>query len=244
MARESLEAKRRRAKAVARALAIAYPKSTCALLHETPFQLLVATILSAQTTDLQVNKATRGLFAKFPTPEAMAAAPDGAIEAEVNTLGLWRNKARHIRELSQLLAERFDGKVPASVAELTTLPGVGRKTATAVLGTAFGMEAGVTVDTHMLRINRLLRLSTATDPDKMANELEKLLPGREWPTYTHRIIDHGRLVCVARRPRCGVCPLATLCPSAKSQEAGYRPKNDDVEPASAKGLSWRQRHAP
>ncbi len=115
-----------------------------------------------------------------------------------------------------------------------------RKTATAVLGTAFGEPVGITVDTHMLRINRLLRLSTKTDPDKMAHELERLILPEAWSSYTHRIIDHGRLVCVARRPRCGVCPLAELCPSAGSPKAGYKPANDEKEPASAKGLSWRR----
>lgn len=240
MPRESKAAKRARAVAVDAALREAYPLSTCALDHETPFQLLVATALSAQTTDVAVNRATRELFARFPTPEAMADAPDGAVEACIHGIGLWRNKARNVRAASRMLVEAFGGEVPRTVEELTRLPGVGRKTATAVLGTAFGVAAGVTVDTHMLRINRLLRLSVQADPDRMAAELEGLLPPEAWSGYTHRVIDHGRLVCVARRPRCGVCPLAKrgLCPSAFDPAAGYRPDNDGREPASARGLSW------
>lgn len=246
MIRESKTAKRARAVAVDAALREAYPLSTCALDHASPFQLLVATALSAQTTDVAVNKATEELFRRFPTPQAMAEAPDGAIEACINGIGLWRNKAKNVRAASRLLVEEFGGEVPRTVEELTRLPGVGRKTATAVLGTAFGLAAGVTVDTHMLRINRLLGLSRQTDPDKMAAEMEALLPPEVWAGYTHRVIDHGRLVCVARRPRCGVCPLAArdLCPSAFDPAVGYREANDEREPASARGLSWLSRRKP
>lgn len=239
MPREAKGAKRQRAARIVQALADAYPHSTCALRHDDPFQLLVATVLSAQTTDLAVNKATRGLFAEFPTPAAMAQAPEGAVEKHIAGLGLWRNKAKHLRGLSQALVRDHGGELPRSVDGLTSLPGVGKKTATAVLGTAFGIAAGITVDTHMLRINRLLRLSTARDADRMSRDLEGLVAEEQWPTYTHRIIDHGRLVCVARRPRCGVCPLADeLCPSAFDPAAGYKEANDEREPASAKGLSW------
>lgn len=236
--RETKAQKAERAQAVAAALAKAYPKSTCALDHRNPFELLVATVLSAQTTDLAVNRVTRVLFARWPTPAALAAAPLREVERTIDSIGLWRAKAKNIRSLSQQLVERFGGELPRGVEELTTLPGVGRKTATAVLGTAFGLAAGLTVDTHMLRINALLGLSRSADADKMGRELEALLPPASWSSYTHRIIDHGRLVCVARRPRCGVCPVAGLCASAFSPKAGYRPDNDAVEPASAKGLSW------
>ncbi len=244
--RESKAARRARAVAVDAALQAAYPHSTCALDHESPYQLLVATALSAQTTDVKVNEATAELFARFPTPEAMAEAPEGAIEACINGLGLWRNKARNVRAAARLLVEEFGGVVPRTVEELTRLPGVGRKTATAVLGTAFGLAAGVTVDTHMLRINRLLKLSTHADAQKMAHDMEALLPREVWSGYTHRVIDHGRLVCVARRPRCGVCVLQEngLCPSAFSEDAGYKQANDAREPASAKGLSWLSRRSP
>jgi endonuclease-3 len=246
MPRETKAQKAARAQSIAQALADAYPRSTTALDHATPFQLLVATVLSAQTTDLAVNAATRGLFNRFPDAARMAKAPDGTIEEAISSIGLWRAKAKNVRALSTILVERHDGEVPRTLDELVELPGVGRKTATAVLGQAFGMPAGITVDTHMLRINALLRLSTAAQPERMARELEALLPPQAWVAYTHRIIDHGRLVCVARRPRCGVCPLQELCPSAFSPKAGYKPANDEAEPASAKGLSWLRlsRRAP
>ncbi len=238
MARESKTARKLRAQAIVQVLADAYPRSRCALNYETPFQLLCATVLSAQTTDVKVNQVTPLLFDQFPSPVEMAAADVGAIESCIQTIGLWRNKAKFLKGLSQMLLDDFAGELPTTVAELTRLPGVARKTATAVLGTAMGLNAGITVDTHMLRINALLKLSTATSADKMSKELEDLVPQDHWNVYTHRIIDHGRLVCVARRPRCGVCPLADLCPSHKSPKAGYKPANDDKEPASAAGLSW------
>ena len=236
--RETKEARRKRAAAIAAALAKAYPQSTCALRHDSPFQLLVATVLSAQTTDLAVNRATVGLFGDFPDAARMATAPLSAIEARISSIGLWRAKARNVQALSQRLVDMHGGQVPQTLEELVDLPGVGRKTATAVLGQAFGMAAGLTVDTHMMRINRLLRLSTARTPEKMAADLEAILPPKEWTRYTHRIIDHGRPVCVARRPRCGVCPLQALCPSAFQARAGYTPENDERVPASAAGLSW------
>ncbi len=238
MARETKAQKSARAKAIAKALREAYPLSTTALDHETPFQLLVATVLSAQTTDLAVNLATKRLFKRFPDARRMASAPESAVEAAIATIGLWRAKARNVRALSVLLVDRHGGEVPRSIDQLVELPGVGRKTATAVLGQAFGIAAGITVDTHMLRINALLGLSRKADPTKMAEELEALLPPEEWVSYTHRIIDHGRAVCVARRPHCGVCPLQDLCPSAFSPKAGYKPSNDEAKPASARGLSW------
>lgn len=166
----------------------------------------------------------------------MAMAPEGAIESHINGIGLWRNKAKNVRAAAETILENFAGEMPLTVAELVTLPGVGRKTATAVLGQTIG-AVGITVDTHMLRINALLRLSKQTDPNKMAQELERLIPREEWVSYTHRIIDHGRLVCVARRPRCGVCPLSADCPSA-FQADGYKPENDEKVPGSARGLSW------
>ncbi len=242
--RESVGQKRVRADAIVAALQAAYPHSTCALHHRTPFQLLVATMLSAQTTDLKVNEATQVLFARYPDPPTMAAAAVEDVGAIINGIGLWRNKAKNAVATAQALSEQgFNDDIPRDVAALVALPGVGRKTATAVLGTAYNIAAGITVDTHMLRINKLLRLvvgKAALDPEKMAQQLERLIPADAWSSYTHRIIDHGRLVCVARRPRCGVCVLGEngLCPSAKDPKAGYKPANDDKEPASAKGLSW------
>lgn len=244
MARESVASRRNRARAVAKALAAAYPLSTCALTHETPFQLLVATVLSAQTTDLAVNRATRELFRRYPDAPSLAQAREEDIGRLVSSIGLWRAKARNVHALSRILVAEHGGEVPRSLEELMDLPGVGRKTATAVLGQAFGMPAGITVDTHMLRINRLLRLSAARDPEAMAADLERLLPPEAWTSYTHRIIDHGRLVCVAGRPRCGVCPLAKLCPSAFKASVGYKPQNDEKQPASAAGLSWKTNGNP
>ena len=240
MAREALAQKRVRAQAIEKALAAAYPRSTCALNHASPFQLLVATALSAQTTDVAVNHVTRTLFKRWPTPAKLAIAGIADIEHTIDSIGLWRAKAKNIQRLSQILVDDFGSKVPRSIEELTRLPGVGRKTATAVLGTAFHIAAGVTVDTHMVRINALLRLTAGTDPEHVAGDLERLLAPGTWMSYTHRIIDHGRLVCVARRPRCGVCPVQGLCPSAFSAKAGYKPENDAKEPASAKALSWRR----
>jgi endonuclease-3 len=195
-------------------------------------------VLSAQTTDLAVNRVTRNLFALYPDAASLARAPPEHVRELVKSIGLWQNKAANIQALAQALVERHGGHVPPDLDALTELPGVGRKTATAVLGTAFGAAAGITVDTHMLRINRLLRLSTREAPEAMARDLERLIPSKEWPAYTHRIIDHGRLVCVANRPRCGICPLAAFCPNHKSVAAGYMPELDTKEPASAKGLSW------
>ena len=239
MPREAKAARAKRAQAVARALARAYPESRCALRHETPFQLLVATMMSAQTTDLAVNAATRELFRRLPDAAAMAAASEEEVGRLIDRIGLWRAKARNAVALSRILVERHGGEVPGDLEALMELPGVGRKTATAVLGTAYGLAAGVTVDTHMLRVNRLLGLTRHADPGKVAADLEAMLPPKEWTAYTHRVIDHGRLVCVARRPRCGACPVAKLCASAFSPKAGYRPENDAKEPASAKGVSWK-----
>lgn len=241
MAREGKAARAERARKVARALARAYPRSRCALDHEDAFQLLVATVLSAQTTDLAVNRVTPALFRRFPDAHALAAATEEEVGRLVGTLGLWRSKARNLVAMARRLVAEHGGEVPADLDALRALPGVGKKTATAVLGTAMGVAAGITVDTHMLRVNRLLRLSSAKDADRMSRDLEALLPPDEWTAYTHRVIDHGRLVCVARRPRCGVCPVAALCPSAFDPRAGYREENDAKEPASARGVSWRAR---
>jgi endonuclease-3 len=240
--RESKMSKRERAVRIVETLNEAYPKSTCALRHASPFQLLIATSLSAQTTDLAVNQATKELFARFPAPTMMAVASAEVIGEIINGIGLWRNKAKNAVTAAQLLVNEFDmpdgTDLPRTIEELIKLPGVGRKTATAVLGTAFGVAAGITVDTHMLRINDHLRLSRQNDPDKMAKELEALLPSDVWNHTTHLFIDHGRLVCVARRPRCGVCPIADDCPSAFDPSVGYKEANDARKPASAKGLSW------
>ncbi|MHB8632988.1 MAG: endonuclease III [Thermoplasmatota archaeon] len=238
MARESQGARRERAKAILHGLSEAYPRSTCSLRHDGPFQLLVATLLSAQTTDVAVNRVTPALFERFPGASELAAAPAGSVETLIGSIGLWRSKAKHLRAMAREIVELHGGRVPSTLEELTTLTGVGRKTATAVLGMGFRIPAGVTVDTHMMRINRRLGLSRAATPERMALELERLLPEEAWISYTHRVIDHGRLTCTALRPRCGVCPLSPYCPSAFSTREGYRVENDLREPASARGLSW------
>jgi endonuclease III len=214
LARESAAARRERCAEIVRRLAAAYPDSRCSLEHGGPFQLLVATVLSAQCTDAAVNRATPGLFRRFPTPQAMAEGDPAEVEALVGTLNFFRNKARALVGLSRALVERHAGRVPASVEELTALPGVGRKTANVVLGTAFGVADGVVVDTHVKRVAGRLGLTAHGDPEKVERDLLKLLPEGERVAFTHRVIDHGRAVCVARRPRCAVCPLHDLCPAA------------------------------
>ncbi len=236
--KNSLAARKKKIRAVAGILQREYARSCCALHYDTPFQLLVATVLSAQTTDIAVNKATPALFARFTDAHAMAEANEEDIYPYINTIGLWRNKSRFLLGLSRRLVTEFGGELPRTVNELCTLPGVARKTATAVLSEAMGIQAGITVDTHMIRIHSLLGLTTGRDAVKVANEIEAILPAEYWPGYTHRIIDHGRLQCVARRPRCGICCLAAHCDSAASELAGYQPRYDRTEPASAKGLSW------
>lgn len=211
MTRESRAAKRERAAAIVERLAKTYPDASCALHYATPFQLLVATILSAQCTDKKVNEVTPALFARFPDARAMAAAPPDVIERLIQPTGFFRQKAKSIREASRDLVLRFGGSVPGRLEDLVTLRGVGRKTANVVLGNSFDVP-GLTVDTHMTRVNRRLGLSTHDDPEKIERDLMGLLPEREWTLYSHRVIDHGRSTCDARRPRCERCALADLCP--------------------------------
>ncbi len=205
------EARRQQAQAVAQALAQHYPVAECALRHENPFQLLAATILSAQCTDERVNLVTPELFRQFPTPQALAAASQEEVERLVQSTGFFRAKAKNLRGMAQALVDHHQGELPRTVDELTKLPGVGRKTANVLLGTAFGMATGVVVDTHVRRITRLLGLTRNTDPVKIERDLVALLPPEEWINFSHRLIHHGRRVCIARRPRCADCPLLTLC---------------------------------
>lgn len=193
-----------------------YPDAHCALVHRTPFELLVATILSAQCTDTRVNMVTPALFARFPTARALAAASQEEVEELVRSTGFFRNKARNLRGMAQALVERHGGKVPADMEQLRVLPGVGRKTANVVLGNAFGLNIGVTVDTHVARLSRLLGLTRHRDPVKVETDLMGLVPQADWTLVSHLLIWHGRNTCIARRPRCGECVLAALCPSAKA----------------------------
>ncbi|WP_371151307.1 endonuclease III [Buchananella felis] len=192
-------------------LAATHPDAHCELDYRNPFELLVATVLSAQCTDARVNQATPALFAAYPRAADLAVAPLPAVEEIVRPLGFFRRKAEHIVRLSADLEERFGGQVPASLEQLTTLPGVGRKTANVVLGNCFGVP-GITVDTHVGRLSRRLGLTRHTDPEKVEADLMRLLPREEWTMTCHRLIFHGRRICSARAPKCGQCPLYGLCP--------------------------------
>lgn len=193
----------------------AYPDARCALDHRNAFELLVATILSAQTTDVRVNLVTPKLFSRYPNAAALARARQADVEAIIKSTGFFRNKARSIIGMAQAVVADHGGKVPGTMAELLTLPGVGRKTANVVLGNAFGLNEGVVVDTHVARLSKLLGLTRQTDPVKIEQALMKLFPRDDWALLSHLLIFHGRRVCIARRPKCGECVLADLCPSAR-----------------------------
>lgn len=197
--------------AVARLLEVRYGIAECALIHASPFQLLVATILSAQCTDERVNSVTPKLFRQYPTAEALAGATQEGVETIIQSLGFFRAKATNIRGMARMLVELHGGEVPQTLEELIQLPGVGRKTANVVLGTAFGIASGVVVDTHVKRITGLLGLTKQTDPVKIEQDLQKLLPPAEWIQFSHRLIHHGRQICIARRPKCSQCPLLVEC---------------------------------
>jgi len=210
--REDPAAKKRRAATIVRRLAKAYGDADCALDNETPFELLVATILSAQCTDARVNMVTPALFKKFPSPAAFAAAPLPAIEKAIQSTGFYRNKAKNIKGAAIAIVDRHGGEVPQDMESLVDLPGVGRKTANVVLGVAFGKTTGVVVDTHVGRLSRRLGLTDHDDPTKVEADLMALVPQKEWINLAHRLIEHGRRVCMARRPNCEACTLADLCP--------------------------------
>lgn len=190
-----------------------YP-AVCALEHDTPLELLVATILSAQCTDARVNIVTRDLFAKYHTADDYANANPEELEAEIRSTGFFRNKTKSIIGMAQALVERHGGQVPSSMDELTALPGVGRKTANVVLGNAFGVDEGIVVDTHVKRISSRLRLTSESDPEKIERDLMKIVPRGMWTSFSHLVIHHGRQVCQARSPKCEICPVRALCPSA------------------------------
>ncbi|MDA1053884.1 MAG: endonuclease III [Planctomycetota bacterium] len=200
------------AQRVVRGLRRDYADAECALVHDTPFQLLIATVLSAQCTDERVNIVTKELFAKYPTAKELAAVPLKEIEKLVQSTGFFRNKAKNIKALSERLTKEFDGEVPPDLNLLVDLPGVGRKTANVVLGTAFGIPTGVVVDTHVGRISKRLGLTESTDAVKIERDLIELLPRTEWIDYSHRLIHHGRRVCKARKPLCDECGFKKICP--------------------------------
>ena len=214
MPRESKRAKGERALEILRRLATAYPDSRCSLDHGTPFELLAATVLSAQCTDALVNRVTPDLFRAYPTPQAMAAATAEEIEEVIRPINFNRTKARALQGLATVLAERYGGEVPRSMEALTELPGVGRKTANVVRGVGFGESDGVVVDTHVKRVAARLRLTRSEDPVEVEADLLAVIPPESRVVFTHRVIDHGRSVCVARKPRCEACVLNDLCPSS------------------------------
>ena len=195
-------------------LRAAYPDARCALDHQNAFELLCATILSAQCTDARVNLVTPALFAAYPTPAALARASQADVEEIIKSTGFFRNKARSLIGMAQALVADHGGEVPRTMEELLTLPGVGRKTANVILGNAYGINEGITVDTHVARLARLLGLTRQDDPAKIEQDLMPLFPRDHWGLLSHLLIFHGRRVCIARRPRCGECVLSDLCPSA------------------------------
>ena len=199
--------------AILKGLDEAYPAAECALIHRSPWELLVATILSAQCTDVRVNLVTPELFRRFPTPAAMAAATLPELEALIRTTGFFHNKAKSIQGAARKITEEFGGQVPESLAELTSLPGVARKTASVVLGVCFGKAEGVVVDTHVLRIAHRLDLAKTETPEKVEQELMRILPPSRWIDFSHQIIHHGREICAARKPHCDRCNLEPLCAS-------------------------------
>jgi len=211
--------KQERALEIASRLKRMYPKAKCSLDYTTPFELLIATILSAQSTDVRVNIVTKSLFRKYPGPAAFAAANQVEMERDVKQTGFFRNKAKAVIAAAKAIMERHGGEVPRTIEELTALPGVGRKTANVVLGNAFKIAVGIVVDTHVARVSGRLGLTANSDPEKIEQDLMKLIPQKEWTVFSHRLIYHGRQVCVARKPRCAECDLNDVCPSDMSSRA-------------------------
>jgi len=211
--RRTRDAPQRASEILAR-LRAAYPDARCALEHRSAFELLCATILSAQCTDARVNLVTPTLFAAYPTPEALARARPEDVEAIIKSTGFFRNKTRSLIGMAQALVADHGGEVPRTMEQLRVLPGVGRKTANVILGNAFGLNEGITVDTHVARLSRLLGLTGHDDPTKIEHDLMPLFPRDAWGLLSHLLIFHGRQVCIARRPRCGECVLSDLCPSS------------------------------
>lgn len=211
MAPESKAKKRLRVAEVNALLAETYPDAKCALDFRNPFELLVATILSAQCTDERVNQVTPTLFENYPTPETMAEAPEEHLQELIRSTGFFRNKSKSIKGMATAVTDQYGGRVPGTMDELRELPGVGRKTANVVLGNCFNVP-GLPVDTHMIRVNGRLGFTKNTDPEKIERDLMEIVPEAEWTMYSHRIILHGRAICIARKPRCTICPVSHLCP--------------------------------
>jgi len=213
--RETRLALQARAKEIFRRLKKRYPDAHCELDHRNAFELLCATILSAQCTDARVNLVTPELFQRYPDAEALAMARPEEVEAIIRSTGFFRNKTKSLIGMANAVVERQGGRIPDSMEALRVLPGVGRKTANVILGNAFGINEGVTVDTHVTRLSHLLRLSRNTDAEGIERDLMALFPQRDWALLSHLLIFHGRRTCIARRPKCGECVIADLCPSAQ-----------------------------
>jgi endonuclease III len=223
----------RRARKINRILAETYPDARCELDFDGPFQLIAAVVLSAQCTDVRVNLTTPALFARYPTPDDMAAADPAELEALIKPTGFYRNKAKSLLGLSRILRDKYDGEVPSKLEQLVELPGVGRKTANVVLGNAFDVP-GITVDTHFGRLSRRFGWTAEEDPVKVEHAVGALFPRSEWTMLSHRMIFHGRRVCHARRPACGACPVAELCPSRDIGETDPIKAEALLKPASAR----------
>jgi endonuclease III len=204
-----------RANEINRRLKKAYPTAHCALNHTSPLELLIATILSAQCTDERVNQVTAFLFRKYRTCEDYLRVAPQELEQDIRPTGFFRNKTKSIQGACRMLLEKYRGNIPKTMEELLLLPGVARKTANVVLGVAFGIASGVVVDTHVGRLSRRMGLTRDERPDKVEADLMALLPRKEWINFSHRMIMHGRQICIARKPRCSICPVANICPSAQ-----------------------------
>ena len=207
--------RKRRTRSIIARLKREFPDAQCALDHANPLELLVATILSAQSTDARVNIVTPALFAKYKSAAEYAAADPAVLQSEIHSTGFFRNKTKSILGMAHALEERHGGQVPDTMEALVALPGVGRKTANVVLGNAFGKNEGIVVDTHVGRISGLLRLTKQTDPVKIERDLMELVPRKDWTIFSHLLILHGRKTCIARRPKCESCRINDLCPSSR-----------------------------
>ncbi len=213
-AKESVAARQQRVLEIVRRLRAAYPDATCSLEHADPYQLLVATILSAQCTDERVNMVTPALFRRYPSPEDLADARPDELEEMIKSTGFFRNKTKSLLGMAGAVTERYQGRIPDTMEELTALPGVGRKTANVVLGNAFHTNVGVVVDTHVRRLAQRLGLTASDDPEVIEQDLMVCVPREDWTDISHLLIYHGRAVCRAQKPRCGECILSDVCPSA------------------------------
>lgn len=212
---KTLAARKQRVAAILPILKQTYPQAKCSLDHRTPLELLVATILSAQSTDERVNLVTKDLFKKYRTPQDYANVSQEQLERDIHSTGFYRNKAKALRGMAKSLVENYGGNVPDSMESLTSLPGVGRKTANVVLGNAFCQNIGIVVDTHVARLSQRLGLTTHTDAAKIEQDLMALVPQQDWTLFSHLLIHHGRAICQARNPKCEKCPILKYCPAGE-----------------------------